>query len=183
MPQLTSTGISYTNSGDYTQDSSGAYVQGAGGTTYSANILNFTSIPSTANKVTLLLANGGYSGGPQSPYIKFYCNGVAVNVDLMVNRITNPTGTTGAIGYTYTNNPSAITASPYQTLTHIKLEAWRVRQWTYLYRWWQQFSNTTETLTGFGRFSGAGDLNQVEVASHNTTAYPWSSITYRLYYE
>lgn len=189
MPTLTNTGISYTNNGDYNQSSAGTYVSSANtGYVTGTTTISLTGIPTTANKITVMLQGGSYSGGPQSPLIQFFCNSTLVmNVEQMVIRASTSSGSFGQIGYSLSGtNSSVIASSPYQTLTNIKLEIWKMYDQGvryYAYRFYQQGCGDTTVLHGFGRFTDSNYLNQINLNSHNTTAYPWSVIIYRLYYE
>jgi hypothetical protein len=180
MSRLTDTGISYDNA-SYKQDSAGTYIASSNaGSVTGTTTIEIANIPSTVNKLTAILANGSYSGGPQSPITQVFCGGVVVsNVESVCLNI----GATSAVGWQYTSTTGLMTANPYQTMTHLKLEIYRVRQYTYMYRFNWQGSGNVPSLMGFGRFSGAGDLNMIRLNSHSSTAYPWSSINYRVYYE
>lgn len=189
MAQLTSTGISYNNDGTYNQSSAGTYVPSANtGYINGTTQISLTGIPSTANKLTVMLQGGAYSGGPQSPLIQFFCNSTLVtNIEQTIIRSSTSSGTFGQVGYSLSGtNSSVIGSSPYQTLTNIKLEIWKMYDIGvkyYAYKFHQQGCGENTVLHGFGRFTSSDYLNQINLNSHTNTSYPWSVIIYRLYYE
>lgn len=188
MPKLTDTGIAYNNT-DYNQSSAGTYVSSSNtGYINGTTTISLTGIPATANKITVMLQGGTYSGGPQSPLIQFFCNSTLVsNIEQTILRASTGTGTYAQVGYSLSGtNSSVIGSSPYQTLTNLKLEIWKMYDTGtkyYAYRFYQQGCGENTVLYGFGRFTDANTINQINLNSHTSTSYPWSYIIYRLYYE